>query len=169
MTQKNAAHKGRFLNIVTKKKKLPNGIVVTVEMVKHPGAVVIIPFLSQTRIILLRQFRPVLDAYIYELPAGTLEEKEAPAACARREIQEETGYAAKKITRLGAIYPVPGYSTEKIFLFAAEGLTPVAACCEDDEVIEPRVFTKAQIKKLFQTGRIVDAKTICGLVMCGWL
>jgi hypothetical protein len=64
---------------------------------------------------------------------------------------------------------VPGYSTEKIFLFAAEGLTPVAACCEDDEVIEPRVFTKAQIKKLFQTGRIVDAKTICGLVMCGWL
>jgi len=169
MAQKKAARKGRFLNIVTKKKKLPNGIVVTVEMVKHPGAVVIIPFLPKNRLILLRQFRPVINAYIYELPAGTLEKKEVPAACARREIQEETGYAAKKITRLGAIYPVPGYSTEKISLFAAEGLTPVAVCCEEDEVIDPRVFTRAQIKKLFRAGKIVDAKTICGLVMCGWL
>lgn len=169
MVRKRAVVKRRFLNIAAERKELPNGHIVHIEMVKHPGAVVIVPFLGAGQVILLRQYRPVIGAFIYELPAGTLETGERPLACARRELQEETGYAARTMKRIGAIYPVPGYSTEKLFMFKAEDLRPVAVSCEDDEFIQPRVFTRPQIKKLFQSGRLNDAKTICGLVLCGWL
>lgn len=169
MAANKTAFKGRFLRIATRKTRLPNGMTVNVEMVDHPGAVVIIPFLTKYSIILLRQFRPVLDDYIYELPAGTLEKKESPLACARREIIEETGYSARAFTRLGHIYPVPGYSTEKLILFKAEELTHRGILCEADEVIEPWVYSKQGVRKLFKSGKLVDAKTICGLVMCGWL
>ena len=138
-------------------------------MIIHPGASLIIPFLTKDKVIMLRQLRPVINSYIYELPAGTLEENEPPTSCARREIIEETGYAAGKITLLGKIYPVPGYSTEKIFIYKAEGLKKTEKVAEKDEVIESRVYTKAQIRQLFKQKKIVDAKTIAALAMCGWL
>lgn len=161
--------KPRFLNVAVEEVHLPNGRVRPFEMVKHPGAVVIVPFLSNDTVILLRQFRPVIRKFLYEFPAGTLETGERPLACARRELQEETGYAAKRITKLGYIYPVPGYSTEKLILYKAEGLTPVNVSCEDDEVIKVKTFTREQILKLFHSGKLVDAKTICCLALCGWL
>ena len=169
MTDHKLKFKGRFLKVAAKKTKLPNGHSANLEMVEHPGAVMIIPFLTRTRIILLRQFRPVINATIYELPAGTLEKGEKPSQCARREVIEETGYAAKKLTRMGKLYPVPGYSTEKIIIFKAEGLTEKQGCCEEDEIIETLVVTKDRVKALFKKGEIVDAKTICGLAMIGWL
>jgi ADP-ribose pyrophosphatase len=138
-------------------------------MIKHPGAALIVPFLAKDKVIMLRQLRPVINSYIYELPAGTLDKNELPAVCARREIVEETGYSAGKITLLGKIYPVPGYSTEKIFIYKAERLKKTERIAEPDEVIESRVFTKAEIKRLFKRGRIIDAKTICAFTMCGWL
>ena len=129
----------------------------------------IVPFLTKDKVILLRQFRPVINSYIFELPAGTLEKSEHPLACARREIIEETGYSAKKFTRLGIIYPVPGYSTEKITLYKAEELTERGIACEPDEVIETIVVTKKIVRELFNAGRIIDAKTICAFAHCGWL
>jgi len=161
--------KGRLLKVFVKKVRLPHGYVATFEMIKHPGAALIVPFLSKDKIIMLRQLRPVINSYIYELPAGTLDKNESPASCARREIIEETGYAAKKIKLLGKIYPVPGYSTEKIFIYKAEGLTKTERVAEKDEVIESRIFSKAGIKRLFKSGKIVDAKTISALAFCGWL
>ena len=161
--------KGRLLKVYVGKERLPHGYVATFEMIKHPGAALIVPFLTKDKIIMLRQLRPVIGSYIYELPAGTLDKNESPASCAKREIIEETGYSAKKITLLGKIYPVPGYSTEKIFIYKAEGLKKKDRIAEPDEVIENHIFTKKQIKKLFKNGRITDAKTICGLTMCGWL
>ena len=119
--------------------------------------------------ILLRQFRAVIDSYIFELPAGTLEKGEQPLACARREIIEETGYAGKKFTRLGIIYPVPGYSTEKITLYKAEGLIERGMACEADEIIETIPVTKKMVRELFRAGKITDAKTICAFAHCGWL
>jgi ADP-ribose pyrophosphatase len=100
-----------------------------------------------------------------------LEASETPVVCARREITEETGYQAKKLTKLGVIYPVPGYSTEKIHIFRADGLKKpvVQAKMDKDEIIYPEVFTHKQVKDFFARGAIVDAKTICALVMCGWL
>ncbi len=158
-----------FLNIKKRATKLPNGHTVRLELVEHPGAVLIVPFLTRDTVILLRQFRPVINAYIFELPAGTLEKGEQPLACARREIIEETGYSAKKLTRLGSIYPVPGYSTEKITLYKAENLTERGMACEADEVIETLVVTKKMVRELFAAGKIIDAKTICAFAHCGWL
>ena len=79
--------------------------------------------MSKDKIVFMRQFRPALRKYIYELPAGTLDPNESVAICAKRELIEETGLRAKKITKVGQIYPVPGYSMEIIHIFKAEGLT----------------------------------------------
>ena len=169
MADKKTVFKGRLLKIVTRKTILPNGHVIKLELVEHPGAVLIVPFLTKHKLILLKQFRPVINSYIYELPAGTLEKDERPITCARREIIEETGYASKQLTKLGQIYPVPGYSTEKIIIYKAENLIKKEESCEADEVIKTLVVTKARMKDLFKSEKIVDAKTICALVMCGWL
>ena len=117
-----ATFKGGLLKLVTEKKHLPNGHITNVEIIQHPGAVLIVPFLGIDRIILLRQFRPVLNAYLYELPAGTLNSNESLLQCARRELIEETGYSAQKWLKVGKIFPVPGYSTEIITIFKAQSL-----------------------------------------------
>lgn len=161
--------KGKLLKVYVKKERLPNGYLATFEMISHPGASLIVPFLDKNTVILLRQLRPVIDSYIYEFPAGTLDKGESGLTCARREIIEETGYSARRFTLLGAIYPVPGYSTEKIFIYKAEGLKQVIRTPEADEVIEHRPYTRGQVRRLFKQGKIVDAKTICGLALGGLL
>ena len=153
--------KGKLIKVVTKTRLLPNGRRANLEIVEHPGAVLIVPFLDANRLILIHQFRPVLNTYLYELPAGTLNPGERPLACAGRELIEETGYRAGKLTKIGKIFPVPGYSTEVITLFKAENLkrTKQIAQKDLDEVIEVRPMTRGQIKNLFRRGRINDAKT----------
>ena len=161
--------KGKLIKLVVQKRRLPNGYLANLELIRHPGAALIVPFLSKEKIILIRQFRPVIDSYLYELPAGTLGKNERPLDCARREIIEETGYAAERFTKIGEVFPVPGYSTELITIFKAERLQKKAFKNEPDEIIQIRIFTKAQLKKLFKSGKIKDAKTICALKFCGWL
>lgn len=171
MSNKKILFEGKVIKVVTERKTLPNDSVIDLEVVEHRGAALIVPFLSKNKIIILKQFRPAINSYLYELPAGTLEVGETPVVCARREIKEETGYQAQKLTKLGVIYPVPGYSTEKIHIFRADGLKKpaVKAQMDKDEIIYPAVFTHKQIKDFFSRGVIVDAKTICALAMCGWL
>ena len=161
--------KGKLLRLYTKTVRLPNGYRACLEMIEHPGAALVVPFLSRDRIIMLKQFRPVVNKYLYEAPAGTLDRNEPPLACARREIVEETGYSAARFSRLGEIYTVPGYSTEKITIYKAQGLQKRHRVPEEDEVIETLVVTRRQVKALFRKGAITDAKTICALSMCGWL
>ena len=161
--------KGRLIDLVVKKVRLPNGYVVKLETIRHPGAALIIPFLSKDKIIMLKQYRPVIDSYIYELPAGTLDNNEKPIECARREIVEETGFSAGKLSYIGKIFPVPGYSTECIKIYKAEGLCEEDHHAEADEVIKSYVFTRSGIRKLFKSGKIVDAKTIAALALVGWL
>ena len=144
---------------------------IDLEIVEHRGAVLVVPFVSKDKVLLLKQFRPVINSYIYELPAGTLEAGEKPLACARREIKEETGYQAGRLVRLGYIYPVPGYSTEKIHIFKAENIKKASSAGrpDPDEIIYTAVFTRKQVKEFFKKGSIVDAKTICAFAMCEWL
>jgi len=149
--------------------KLPNGRTVSITYINHPGAVIIAPFLNKNTVVMMRQFRPALNKYIYELPAGTLDPHEKIATCARRELLEETGLLTKKLTKLGAIYPVPGYSTEVIHIYKAEQLTLTQAQPEDYEVIEIMPMTKLQIKQLLVQGKLMDAKSICTLALCRWL
>ncbi len=161
--------KNKSITLRTKMVRLPNGRCVGIELITHPGAALSIPFLNKRNIILLRQFRPVLGEYLLELPAGTLRPGETNIRCAKRELMEETGYSAASIVRLGWIYPVPGYSTERITIYKAEKLTKRASCLEADEFIEVSVYSIEQIKKLFKKGHIKDAKTICALSLCSIL
>lgn len=162
-------YKGRLISLLNKKVKLPNGHSVNLEVILHPGAILVIPFLSKDKVIILRQFRPVIDSYLYELPAGTLKKDETPLSCCQRELIEETGFCAKRFSKLGKIYPVPGYSTEKIYIYKAEALQPRQINREKDEVISTRIVSKGDVKRLFKSGKIIDAKTICAFTMCAWL
>lgn len=170
LSKEELVFKGRVFTLIKKTKILPNQHIAKLEIVKHPGAVLIIPFLTAKKVILLKQFRPVINSYLLELPAGTKEKSETFLQCAKREIIEETNYTAGKFTNLGFIYPVPGYSTEKIFIFKATNLKPVKNSKKDpDEVISLQIVSKNEIKKLIKTKKLVDAKTICALTICGWL
>lgn len=161
--------KGRLISLFKKQLRLPNGHITELDIIKHPGAVLIIPFLSFDKVIMLRQFRPAINKYIYELPAGTLKEKESLVSCAKREVIEETGFLAKKFIKLGSIYPVPGYSTEKITIYKALGLIKQSKNFDKDEIIEDFIADKPLVRKFFKASKIVDAKTICAFAMCGWL
>jgi len=134
-----------------------------VEGIQHPGAVCIVPFLSSTKVVMIRQFRPVINTYIYEFPAGTREKDERPDVCARREIIEEIGYKAKTIKRIGDIYLAPGYSSEKIILYEARSLIKTQQALEPDEVLDVCIFSKREVRELFHAGKITDAKTICAM------
>ncbi|MBF0571676.1 MAG: NUDIX hydrolase [Candidatus Omnitrophica bacterium] len=149
--------------------KLPNGRTTRITIINHPGAVIIVPFLNKDTVVMLRQFRPALKKYIYELPAGTFDPHESMAVCARRELLEETGLKAQKLTKLGFIYPVPGYSTEVIHIYKAEQLTLTLGQPEEYEVIETMPMTRSKIRGLMTQGKLVDAKSICAFVFSGWL
>lgn len=163
------AFTGNFLRVLRQQRRLPNGHNATIEWVDHPGAVLIVPVLSSDRIVLLRQYRPVIDEMLYELPAGTREPEEAPENCAARELIEETGYQAGSLERLGTIYPCPGYSTEQIIIYRATDLSEKPGQCEPDEIIETETVSRRRMRELFSSGAINDSKTICALAMCGWL
>src|SRR3989344_2196587 len=126
--------KGKPITLISQKRRLPNGFVKHVEIIRHPGAALIVPFLNHRRIVFNRQYRASVKAYLYELPAGTLDHKESLLTCAHRELLEETGYRAEKLTRLGRIIPVPGYSTEVITIFKAQELQFQGRHLEPDEI-----------------------------------
>ena len=155
--------------IKTFQKKLPNGIRHTVHMIDHPGAVLILPVFSARKVVLLRQFRPALDSYLYEFPCGTLNAGESPLTCARRELAEEAGFAARTYRKLGAIHTAPGYTNEQVVLYSAHDLTPHKTAGDPDEIISVQLVSRTQIKSMVANRKITDAKTICALAFTGWL
>lgn len=134
------------------------------ETVVHPGAVAILPILSRDKVILVRQFRYATKRELWEIPAGTLDKGEKPLHCARRELEEETGYKAKIFTKLAAFYPCPGYSSEIIHLYQATQLIKTYAHPEMDEDITIKIFSRSEIRKLLDRRKFIDAKTIIGLM-----
>lgn len=166
MKEKTITSKNRFtgrllkLDVITV--KLPDGNFTTREIVKHPGAVAVLPFLKD-KIVLIKQYRKPIGKILYEIPAGTLNPKEQPVKCAQRELIEEIGYRALNLKKLLKIYPSPGYTDEVIHLFIAKNLKRATACCDSDEFIKVEVLTKNQIRKLFKDKKITDAKTILAL------
>jgi ADP-ribose pyrophosphatase len=147
------AFHGRLLRVVLR--ETPRG---AREVVEHPGAVAILVFDSLGRILLVRQFREGAGRALWEIPAGTLESGEKPYSCAVRELREETGLSLRP-RFLGVIYPTPGYSTERIFLFAAKTEDKAVASSEIEEV---RFFTKDEILELARRGE-GDGKTLAAL------
>ncbi len=154
-------YNGRRLKIEQKTVALPNGREMEGIIVHPNNAVAILPIKDDT-CYLIRQYRFAIDEYIYEVPAGTCEPGEDPQETAYRELIEETGLAADRITPYGFIYTTPGYTTEKIWLYKAEDLTPSRAYqMDEDEIIELHQFKIKDIKTMISNGKIVDAKTIC--------
>ena len=150
----------RKFSVVEDELELPDGRVATVNIVKHPGAVVILPRDSNGELLLIRQYRHALRAELLEFPAGTLEPGEAPLKCAQREIAEETGFRAERWSELGELYPAPGICDERQLLFFATELTYAPLPADDDESITVERYSPEQVESFIVSGALNDAKSI---------
>ena len=157
-------YRGRKFNVRISEVTLPTGIKVVREIVEFRGAVAILPILSKDKIILIKQYRPVINEWIIEVPAGTLEEGEDPASCALRELEEEIGYRAGKLIKLFEMFMSPGYSTEKLYAFIAMDLVKTRTKREKYEVIEEVVVSLDEAISMVKSNVIRDAKTIALLL-----
>jgi ADP-ribose pyrophosphatase len=162
-------YKGRIFHFDVDVVKLPTGHTIDMEVVRHPGSVVLLPIPEPGKIILIKQYRYTIDRHIWELPAGTLKPGEHPEKAAIRECEEEIGLVPHKVSASGSYFPTPGFCDEVMNYFRCEDLRPPAADStvrkDDDEDIEPRAFTIAEARQLVQSGEIVDLKTVAGLAM----
>ena len=153
-------YSGRVLNITRDEVWLPSGKTVTREVVRHPGAIVIIPQQQDGSLLLLRQFRYALGDVLLEFPAGTLEKGEEPLACAKREIMEEVKHKASNWIALGEFYPAPGFCDELQFGFLARDLTPAPATADEDEYFEVIAMSTAEVATAIADGTLSDSKSI---------
>ena len=143
---------------------LPDGSRYRREIIRHTGAVVILPLLRDGRVCLLKNFRPSVDRYLWELPAGTLERGEDPDAAAARELAEETGYRAGKIERVNTFCASPGIMDERMHLYVATDLEAGDPAREVGEVMENHLFTWQEIDRMLRDWEIVDAKSLVSLL-----
>lgn len=139
------------------------------ETIEHPGAVVVVPLLDHRRIVMVRQYRRAVKRELLELPAGTLEPGERRVSCARRELEEETGWRAKRMRQIGRFYAAPGFVSEQLTIFLAEGLTRVGAHPEADETVRPVTLPLDRALARIHAGTICDGKTIIGVLLASRL
>ncbi len=160
---KEKIYEGKILGLSVYDGKI-EGRKVKREIIEHRGAAAMLAFDEENKVILVKQHR-FPHGYVLEVPAGTLEKREKPVKCAFRELEEETGYRAKKMTPLVTYYPSIGYNTEVIHCFVASGLKKIADLkLDEDEILS---VVKMDIKKLLQmirSGKILDSKTICAVL-----
>jgi ADP-ribose pyrophosphatase len=142
----------------------PDGLRTTREVITHPGSVVVLPVLPDGRIVMVRQYRHAARQYLWELVAGRKEPEETPKQGAARELQEETGYRAKRFRVFLDVFPTPGFLEERMYLLLAEGLTAGEAQPEEDEKIEVGAYRVNELKKMIKSGRMRDAKSIAGIL-----
>ena len=164
------ALKGRIFTVTVDRVTVPNGRTVTFDMVRHPGSVVLIPMHDDGRIVLIRQYRYSLDRWIWELPAGSLDAGEDPAAAAARECEEEIGLIPGRVEFAGAWYPTPGFCTEVMHYYRLGDLRErraddPPAHKDEDEDIRVHVFTLDEARAMVRRGDIVDLKTAWGLTL----
>jgi ADP-ribose pyrophosphatase len=158
---------GKVFDVDRDKVRMPNGREVTVDVVRHPKSVVLIPVPEPGQVVLIRQYRYAVNAFLWELPAGSVDEGESPEQAARRECQEEIGLVPDTIVRLAAMYPTPGYCDEEMVFFRLSNLeepTEVAALDEDED-IEAKTFELREARDMVRRGEITDMKTVAGLAM----
>lgn len=157
-------YQGRVLNLVREHVTLPGGNQTELDVFYHPGASAIVALDDEQRVTLIHQYRFAAGGWLWEVPAGTLDGGEDPETCAHRELLEEAGLRAERWTKLGRIFTVPGFCTEIIHLFLAEGLTGDATAHEHDEVIdEIRPVPLEEALAMIDRGEIEDAKSIAAL------
>jgi ADP-ribose pyrophosphatase len=162
-------HTGKIISLDSDTVRFPDGTVGELEMIRHPGASAIVPFLSDAtgddpQLLLIRQYRYAADQYLYEIPAGRLDPGEEPRDCARRELREETGCTAKQIEFLFTMFTTPGFTDERIHLFMATGLERGETAREADEFMTMEMVTLSRALRLIQDGEIKDAKTALAIL-----
>ncbi len=157
-------YSGKLIKVRLDEVKLPNGKTSKREIVLHRGAVAILA-LDNNNILLIRQYRHAARKFMWEIPAGTLEEGEDPLECAKRELLEETGYIANKIEKLIQFYVAVGYCTEIIYLFIAKELKKLSQRTEEDESIDVHMIPIDKAMEMIKNNEIEDAKTIIGILM----
>jgi ADP-ribose pyrophosphatase len=160
---------GRVLDLDVDTVRFPDGSVGDLEMIRHPGASAVVPFVNDPRgadpeVLLIRQFRHAAERYVWEIPAGRLEPGEAPEACARRELEEEAGVTAGELRRLTTIYTTPGFTDERIHLFLASGLGEGTERREADEFLEVHRMLWSRVLRLIEQGEVEDGKTLVALM-----
>ena len=158
---------GKVFSVNRDTERMPNGRTVTVEVVRHSQSVVIMPVPEPGKVILIRQYRHAVNAHLWELPAGSVDEGESPEAAAKRECHEEIGLVPATIVRLSAMYPTPGYCDEEMVFFRVSGLekTDEPAHLDEDEDIQAKTFALRDAREMVRRGEIVDMKTLVGLTL----
>ncbi len=158
---------GKVFDVDRDKVRMPNGRTVTVDVVRHPKSVVLIPVPEPGHVILIRQYRYAVNAFMWELPAGSVDEGESPEQAARRECHEEIGKVPTTIVRMAAMFPTPGYCDEEMVFFRVSSLEEPteAAALDEDEDIEAKTFELREAREMIRRGEITDMKTVAGLAM----
>jgi 8-oxo-dGTP pyrophosphatase MutT (NUDIX family) len=156
---------GSVFDVDRDRVRMPNGRDVTVDIVRHSRSVVILPVPEPGHIILVRQYRYAINRWLWEAPAGSVDDGEQPDTAARRECHEEIGLVPETIVRLAALFPTPGYCDEEMIIYRASSLVQPdeAAAVDEDEDLEPKTFAVAEAREMVRRGEIVDMKTIVGL------
>ena len=162
-------YEGKIVTLTLEEAKLPNGLVHTQEIVRHPGGACVVPVFENGDVLLLRQYRVAAGGYIWEIPAGKLDVAgENPEGCAERELIEEAGYKAAKLQKIAEFFTSPGFCNETLHVYKATGLMRASTSFEKHEVIEIHRLSTADVSKMMREGEIRDAKTLIGLYACGF-
>lgn len=157
-------YRGRVFDLIKERLEVFGHPIVR-EIIRHPGAVVIVPVLNDAQVVFVQQYRRAVNRMLLELPAGTLAKEESRAACARRELEEETGWRASHLRRIGHFYPAPGFASEEMTVFLARGLRHVGSRPEPDELVTPVILSFREAFEQIASGMICDGKSIIGILL----
>ena len=160
--KKNYIYKGKILNLRNDDARLPDGKDCKREIVEHSGGACVL-YVEDGKVLFVKQYRYAYGETIYEIPAGKLNEGEDPALTAQRELEEEAGVKAKRLTRLFTVYPTPGYTNEKIYVYRADEVEKTSARLDEGEFLEVEYIPLERARKMLESGEIRDAKTIIAL------
>ena len=164
-SERHDLYRGRVLHLTREHVALPNGHEVDLEIIHHPGASAVVPLTAAGEVVLIRQYRHAGGGFLIEIPAGKLDPGEPPQECAARELTEEAGVIAGRLTRLGSILTTPGFADEVIHLYLGEDLVEAKTHHEPSEVITLLRRPLAACLEMIAAGEIVDSKTICALFL----
>jgi ADP-ribose pyrophosphatase len=170
LAQKKIVFQGRIFSVSVDRVAYPDGRTVNMEVIRHPGSVVLIPMPAPARVILVRQYRYVVNKWLWELPAGTLEPHERPEAAALRECHEEAGKIAGRAQHMLTLYPSPGFCDETMSFFLLTELRDrrpdePAPEQDPDELLTVKEFSVADARQMIRKGEIADMKTVVGLTL----
>jgi ADP-ribose pyrophosphatase len=160
ITQRDVVHRGRMITVEHLRVELPNGKTSTRDVVRHPGAVAVLAEIDGSHLLCVEQYRIAPGQILLEIPAGKLEQNEAPLVCAKRELQEETGYLAADWNEVTSVYTSPGFADERIYIYRAAGLKQGRPQLDEDEFLNVKPVSFEEVEKRVAEGKVQDAKTL---------